>query len=118
MVNRLERVRVVHGDWDRCLNNHYGGLDTAVFLDPPYIAYEKLYGVTEPVAKAVAQWALEHQELRIAICGHRGDYDLPGWDAVEWSRGRATYGSVKTTDEECIWYSPACIAKRGQMSLI
>jgi DNA adenine methylase len=42
LANRLERVRVVHGAWDRCLNNHYGDLSTAVFLDPPYRAYEKL----------------------------------------------------------------------------
>jgi DNA adenine methylase len=41
---RTERVRVLHGDWDRCLNSHYGGTDTAVFLDPPYRAYERLYG--------------------------------------------------------------------------
>lgn len=27
---------------------------------------------------------------------------------AEWSRGRLTYGGGKTTDQECIWYSPAC----------
>lgn len=111
LAARLERVRVVHGDWTRCLNHHFGGDDTAVFLDPPYRAYEKLYGVTEPVADAVAAWALENQHLRIALCGHRGDYDLPGWDAVEWSRGRLTYGGAKTTAEECVWYSPACLPR-------
>ena len=35
---------------------------------------------------------------RIALCGHIGDYDLPGWDIMLWSRGRLTYGSSKTTD--------------------
>ena len=105
---RLERVRVIHGDWSRCLNHHYGAENTAVFLDPPYRAYEQLYGVAEPVADAVAAWVREHAHLRIALCGHRGDYDMPGWDAVDWSRGRLTYGSEKTTAEECIWYSPAC----------
>ena len=82
LANRLERVRVVHGDWSRCLNNHFGGKDTAVFLDPPYRAFEKLYGATVPVA-----------------------------DAVDWSRGRLTYGGGKTTNEECIWYSPACLPR-------
>jgi site-specific DNA-adenine methylase len=44
LAARLERVRIIHGDWDRCLNAHYGGTDTAYFFDPPYKAYEKLYG--------------------------------------------------------------------------
>jgi hypothetical protein len=47
--------------------------------------------------------------LRIALCGHRGDYNLPDWNIVEWSRGRLTYAGSKTTDKECVWYSPACI---------
>ena len=111
LADRLERVRVVHGDWSRCLNNHFGGADTAVFLDPPYRAYEKLYGIAAPVADAVADWARENEDLRIAICGHRGDYDLPGWDAVDWSRGRNTYSGSGTTDEECVWYSPACLPR-------
>ena len=109
LADRLERVRVVHGDWSRCLNHHYGGDNTAVFLDPPYRAYEALYGATEPVADAVAAWARDHAHLRVALCGHRGDYTLDGWDAVPWSRGRLTYGGSKTTQEECVWYSPACL---------
>lgn len=109
LADRLERVRVVHGDWHRCLNNHYGGADTAVFLDPPYRAYEKLYGDVTPVADAVADWARDNAHLRIALCGHVGDYDLPGWEAVQWDRGRLTYGGNKTTDQECVWYSPACL---------
>ena len=118
LAARLERVRVVHGDWTRCLNNHFGGNDTAVFLDPPYRAYEKVYGVAAPVADAVEAWARENAHLRIAICGHRGDYDLPGWDAVEWSRGRLTYSGGKTTDAECVWYSPACLpAIRAQADM-
>lgn len=42
-----------------------------------------------------------------------GDYDLPGWDPVRWSRGRMTYSGGKTSDLECVWYSPACL-KPGQ----
>lgn len=119
LADRLERVRVVHGDWDRCLNSHYGAKDTAVFLDPPYRAYESLYGDgAEPVADAAAAWARDNAHLRVALCGHRGDYDLPGWDAVDWSRGRLTYSGGETTDKECIWYSPACLpAKPRQAGL-
>jgi len=109
IADRLERVRVVHGDWSRCLNNHFGGDDTAVFLDPPYRSYEALYGKAGAVADAVESWARENQHLRIALCGHQGDYALDGWDAVEWSRGRLTYSGGQTTDSECVWYSPACL---------
>ena len=112
LADRLERVRIVHGDWSRCLNSHYGGNDTAVLLDPPYLAYERLYGTEAPVAKEVEAWAREHPKLRIALCGHAGDYDLPGWDIVQWYRAGNTYGSDKTKDKECVWYSPGCLPKR------
>jgi hypothetical protein len=111
LADRLERVRVVHGDWTRCLNNHFGGADTAFFLDPPYRSYEQLYGDASPVADAVESWARNNAHLRIALCGHRDDYDLPAWDAVEWDRGRLTYSGAQTTDKECIWYSPACLPR-------
>ena len=118
LADRLERVRIVHGDWSRCLNNHYGGSDTAVFLDPPYRAYESLYGVATPVADAVVEWARGNADLRIAICGHLNDYSLPGWDAVQWNRRRLTYSGNKTTDKECIWYSPGCLpAVRDQIDM-
>lgn len=108
IARRMERVRVIHGDWSRCLNHHYGGAETAIFFDPPYLNYEQLYGGAKPVAASVAEWCREHPHLRIALCGHRGDYDLPGWDVVEWKRPRLTYGGSGTTAEEAIWFSPAC----------
>ena len=109
LANRLERVRVVHGSWDRCLNSHYGAELTAIFLDPPYKAYEKLYGVSEPVAAECEAWAKDNAGLRVALCGHRGDYDLPGWTEHDWERGRLTYSGGSTTAQECIWFSPACL---------
>jgi DNA adenine methylase len=117
LSTRLERVRIVHGDWSRCLNSHFGGDNTAVFLDPPYRAYERLYGDGAPVADAVEAWARDNANLKIALCGHVGDYDLPEWDAIQWSRGRSTYGSTKTIDSECIWYSPACVKSEENMDL-
>jgi len=114
LASRLVRVRVLHGDWSRCLNSNYGDHNggTAYFFDPPYLKYESLYasGANKPVAAAVADWCKQNEKgHRIALCGHRGDYNLPGWSILEWSRGRLTYGSKKTTDEECIWFSPDCI---------
>ena len=113
LSDRLARVRIIHGDWTRCLNHHYGDTETAVFLDPPYRAFERLYasGSAAPVADAVCEWARENSNLRVALCGHRGDYDLPGWSVMEWSRGRLTYGGAQTTAEEAIWFSPACLAE-------
>jgi len=108
LADRLEQVRVVHGDWTRCLNHTYGKTDTAVFLDPPYRSYERLYGTEAPVADAVAEWARQHGHLRVALCGHIGDYEMPGWEVAPWTRGSATYGKTSTRAQECIWYSPAC----------
>ena len=109
LAERLERVRVVHGSWDRCLNNHYGGDSTAVFLDPPYRAFEGLYGA-EPVADAVEAWARDSAHLRVALCGHIGDYpSLDGWRCMPWTRKRLTYSGGETTDREAIWFSPACL---------
>lgn len=117
LSQRLERVRIIHGDWNRCLNHHYGGDNTAVFLDPPYRSYEAPYA-SKPVACEVEAWARENATLRIALCGHRGDYDMPGWEVMDWDRGRLTFGSDKTTAEECIWFSPACVHGARQGSFL
>ena len=111
LASRLEKVRVIHGDWTRCLNHHYAGDNTAIFFDPPYIAFEKLYHKDgqRPVAAEVALWCAEHEsEARIALCGLKGDYDLPGWTIMPWTRARPTYNSFKTTEDEAIWFSPSC----------
>jgi hypothetical protein len=114
LATRLDRVRVIHGEWDRCLHHSYGKEQTAVFLDPPYVGFEALYGDKRPVALDVCEWAREHAHLRIALCGHVGDYDLPGWEQFLWSRDSNTYGSDKTKDAECIWFSPACLPPTRQ----
>ncbi len=111
LAARLERVRIVHGSWERCLNSHYGGLSTAVFLDPPYRAFESLYG-TAAVADEVEAWAQANGTLRVAVCGHLGDYpslDAAGYLTVPWTRKRLTYSGGETTDKEAIWFSPACL---------
>lgn len=116
LAKRLERVRVIHGNWDRCLNHHYGGDDTAVFLDPPYDEFEGVYHASA-VAQEVAAWCRDNEHLRIALCGHRGDYDLPGWTVMDWERSRPTYGGSGTKAEECIWFSPACLSVGGQATI-
>jgi DNA adenine methylase len=131
LSERLARVRLIHGDWTRTLNHHYGGDETAVFFDPPYAEHERVYGGqrgaeslersrnkdgtymkvekdVEPVAHEVAAWCRKHAHLRIALCGNDGDYNLPGWQVVRWDRRRLSYGGRKTTARETIWFSPAC----------
>lgn len=112
LAARLERVRVTHGAWHRCLNHHYGKNATAVFLDPPYRAYEVLYGSIEGsagVADAVEAWCAANAGLRVCLAGHAGDYpSLEGWEVVPWSRGKLTYSGGKTTANECLWFSPGC----------
>lgn len=121
IADRMGRVRVVHGSWERCLNNHYGGDDTAVFLDPPYEGFADLYGAAgqRTVAQEAAEWCSdpENARLRVALCGHRQDYDLPGWSVYEWSRSRNTYSGTGTKDSECIWFSPSCLKPSAQASL-
>jgi hypothetical protein len=118
LASRLERVRVIHGDWTRCLNHHYGAEKTAIFFDPPYKGYEKLYSSDSQkplVAEEVESWCRENEgDIKIAICGHAGDYDLPGWEILPWNRGKSTYGGGKTTAEEMIWFSPSCDSAQGQ----
>ncbi len=118
LAARLERVRVIHGNWSRCLNNHYGKESTAVFLDPPYLDFEGLYGTeSKSIADEVVTWCRENGGLRVALCGHVGDYELPGWDAVQWERSGNTYSGSGTKDQEMIWFSPACLPRQGQMGL-
>ena len=107
LSQRLARVRVIHGDWTRCLNHHYGKGNTAVFLDPPYAKFEGVYG-TDSVSAAVGKWCRENEHLRIALCGFRGEHEMPGWSEHAWKRDRPTYSSAKTTALEVIWFSPAC----------
>lgn len=122
LAARLERVRIIHGDWSRCLNNHYGANDTAIFFDPPYKGFESLYhkdAQEKLIASAVENWCrVNGGGIRIALCGHVGDYDLPGWEVFRWSRGRLTYNGGKTTADEAIWFSPSCLKGKIQEVLL
>ena len=92
-----------------------------VFLDPPYTeSAERTEGLYNKdsltVAKEVEQWCRENEDnpkLRIALCGYAGDYDLPGWDCVQWKAngGYANQGDGKRENatKEVIWFSPHCV---------
>ena len=123
LSDRLRRVRVCCGQWDRILGPsptvHIG--TTAVFLDPPYGVddRDKVYnhdGVD--IAGHVRAWCLEHgpeKRLRIALCGYAGEHDQlesEGWLVVPWKAagGYGARGKRKMNAfRERIWFSPGCI---------
>lgn len=131
LAERLRGVRVCCGDWARVCGptpTVKQGL-TGVFLDPPY--GEKAGRTADlyrkdclAVYERVAAWCVEWQDdprMRIALCGYDGEYDLPGWDCVEW-KARGGFGSQAADgndncQKERIWYSPHCVKAKSQRTL-
>ncbi len=120
LQNRLRRVRVTCGDWRRVCEDSVTvrhGM-TAVFLDPPYTAGDMDYSIASTdgvLAREVGDWCRdngENPQLRIVLCGHTGEHDLPGWSVRSW-KGRKGYAlrddSLANVEAETIWCSPACI---------
>lgn len=64
------------------------------------------------------KWAIEngdHPDLRIALCGYEGNYQMPdGWQKVSW-KAAGGYGSQGNGNgrvnagREVIWFSPHCL---------
>lgn len=121
LAYRLSNVRVLNGDWRRCLTTAVTtrvGTITGVFLDPPYTAEANrandLYAVDDlTVGHEVRRWAVEHGDdpsFRIALCGFEGEYKLPKrWTQIAWtSRG----SSKQNQGRERIWFSPYCLKTR------
>ncbi|MBT8085998.1 MAG: DNA adenine methylase [Woeseia sp.] len=127
LAGRLRDVRVCCGDWSRVTGpspTFKNGL-TAVFLDPPYCAHDRVKLYAEDsfrVALNVQRWCVENADnplLRIALCGYDTDYDLPGWDCVAW-KAVGGYGSQgkgrgrSNAGREVIWFSPHCLGQRQE----
>lgn len=111
LSDRLRRVRVLCGDWTRCVSDVALGTGqrvlTGVFLDPPY-AHDRratnIYSVDDAtLSDDCRAWCVRygvHAQLRIALCGVDDEHDellRHGWGAICWS-GR-----------ERIWFSPGCL---------
>ncbi len=123
LADRLRHVRVACGEWARILGpsvTERQGV-TGVLLDPPYGDDEHAvkYAAHSDVARDVASWALENganPNLRIALCGYEGAYELPAWETVAW-KTRGGYGSQgngrgrANAERERIWFSPHCSAR-------
>jgi hypothetical protein len=128
LSERLRRVRVCSGDWQRILTpaalaSGVSGL-RGIFLDPPYSAdadrdmacYATDSGT---VAHDVRAWCLTAPaEYRIALCGYDGEgHDDPlrdaGWSVFAWSASGGMsrdkgVGSGGNNERERIWFSAAC----------
>lgn len=122
LQERLRRVRVCCGDWQRVLGpsatTNIGV--TGVMLDPPYSAAAgrdpSLYAQEDlDVAHRVREWALtngDNPKLRIALCGYEGEHEMPAeWQCVAWKAPggyAAIAGNHANSRRERIWFSPAC----------
>jgi len=130
LADRLERVRVCCGGWERiCGPSVTTKLGvTGVFFDPPYSDEAgrdmDIYSTDSgTVAHDVRRWCIEHQDdpkLRIALCGYEGEHDLPGWDCVAWKAhgGYGSQGDVRgraNATRERIWFSPHCLDPKRRL---
>ncbi len=138
LSDRLRRVRVVCGDWQRIMGpsvTYKIGM-TGIFLDPPYNAdagrANGLYAQDDlQISTQVREWCLEtiederggysgpryqHPKLRIALCGYEDEHGphMPAdWEMVAW-KANGGYGNQNSAGndnkhEERIWFSPNCL---------
>lgn len=122
LAERLRRVRVTCGDFERILGPSVTWRHgvTAVLLDPPYDRTERadVYAVESDAAERARAWAIANGEnplLRIAYCGYDTGKSWPdGWQAVAWKTpgGYGSQGTGRGRDNarrETIWFSPHCL---------
>lgn len=129
LADRLRRVRVCCGEWNRVLTPSVTtkhGL-TAVLLDPPYSheLRDRVYSNDTDCSTAVREWAIANGGdplLRIALCGYSDEHVMPdGWRSINWKAPKG-YNTNENRNrfKETIWFSPHCIsieAKPVQRSL-
>lgn len=123
IATRLRDVRIACGDWLRVLGPSitFRHGKTAILLDPPYGEGNMDYaagGNCGALARAVWEWATvngDNPDLRIAVCGYEGAFDVPPtWECLAW-KNRGGYGSQgdgegrENAARERIWFSPHCL---------
>jgi len=137
LQQRLRRVRVVCGDWSRVLGDSVlfpvarpgsAGALCGIFLDPPYRSQNSIdyAGGLAVDHAALEAWCRENgarPELRIALCGYEGEYDLPGWGVTEWKAhggyGRQGDGAGRANAaRERVWFSPHCLPEHKARTLL
>ena len=128
LANRLRRVRITCGSWERVLKPSVtrattgGDGSIAILLDPPYATSGDLYaGTTDTsVAEKVRDWCLAAPEqYRIVLCGYDTEHDellAHGWDVIEGRSGGGAGYSTNAANgrRERLWTSPACLGLHRQ----
>lgn len=128
LAARLERTRIVCGDWRRVCGPSVTDISRArtpcgIFLDPPYLEGSQQYeagGTGSGLFHDVAAWAVQRAQeqpwCRIALCGYDGHWQAPeGWAAHPW-KARGGFGNTgngagrANASREVVWFSPACLA--------
>ena len=131
---RLRRVRVACGDWERVLGpsvlgkgaNVGGRRPCAVFLDPPYshdFREGSMYAEDQRgLSDRVREWAVAHgddPDVMVCLAGYEGEHEMPvSWTKFEWkaARGYAGEGNDNASRER-LWFSPTCLPIDEQRSL-
>jgi site-specific DNA-adenine methylase len=130
LSERLRRVRVVCGDWNRvCGGDWQDDRGTCgMFLDPPYDPEKcnrdpKIYTEeSATVANDVREWCIprgERKTYRIVLAGYYDEHKIleeeHGWTVYKWSAhgGFANRGKGKSRGEvnrhkEALFFSPHC----------
>ena len=132
LAKRLERVRIIHGDWSRLTRGALKyGATKGIFLDPPYdkrtlAAQSDLYAGhhDNAVSAQVRDWAIsigDDPQYRIVLAGYEeehADHMPDNWHTVTWSSpGMQTTkhsGSNLTRHNERLWFSPHCLIAQQQ----
>ena len=130
LAERLARVRITCGDWQRVLTpaasraTTGGDGSVAVLLDPSYnIGTADLYGPDTPgIERDVREWcASAPADLRIVLCGYHDQHDAlleHGWTKRTGKATKGGYGGVKGNSRERLWLSPACLTRQTRMEFV
>ena len=132
LARRLERVRIVCGDWKRVVASEtvlFAHAPTAgVFLDPPYAGKgEDIYSGEHTggaLSAEVEEWAIragKDARVRIVLCGYDTEHDATishGWRKVKGRAGGSGYTVERDGDaREFVWLSPGCVNPSPELPL-
>lgn len=135
LQERLQNVKVLCGDWERCVKTSVtdGAKSVGIFLDPPYGAEDydtAVYAEGKDITKDVRDAALElgkNPTFRVALSGYEGEHNEledHGWTKISWktSGGMARIGNggtqgIVNADRERVWFSPHCLSGEDAPSL-
>jgi DNA adenine methylase len=128
LSERLRRVRVVCGDWERVCGGDWQDSigDVGIFFDPPYGIEDRDTAIyhhdSTTLAADVMDWCLERGDrdtYRMVLAGYEEHAELlkHGWRAQQWkaSGGYSRTGNgpgKENCKRECLYFSPHCLERQ------